>query len=169
LKIYDETVETLSRHLCAEIECLELLLETLDCEAKALRELSLDELDEVAPRKEKLVSRQAVLSRRRSEILSNQGANGPVQSLSELLNRAELSHEHPLVVQIIRLRDLAANVVEANYRNRIFAQSGNGLVSGLVQMIDSWRSPRARTYARNGHIRRNLLDSTPRGTHPCSA
>ena len=121
MKIYDETVETLSRHLCAEIECLERLLEMLDREARALRELSLDELDAIAPLKEKLVSRQAILSRRRSEILSEHRPDSSVQSLSELLTEAGLEPEHPLVVQILRLRDLAAQVVDANYRNRLFA------------------------------------------------
>jgi len=170
LKIYDEIVETLSRHLCAEIECLERLLDTLTREAVALRELSLDELDAIAPLKEKCVNRQAGLALRRREILAEpRGHNQSISTLSELVALAELDEQHPLVGQITRLRVLAQEIVDSNHRNRAFAESGNGLVSTLVKLIDSWRSPSAKTYARNGHLRRHLLDSTPRRESVCSA
>ena len=170
LKIYDETVETLARHLSGEIECLEALLVLLDREAAALRALSLEELDVIALQKEKAVSRQAMMAHRRIEILTAAGAiREPIETLSQLVKLAELEDEHPLVAQIERLRDLAGRIVDRNHRNHVFAQSGNGLVSALVQLIDAYRSPRARTYARNGHLRRHLLDSTPRRESVCSA
>lgn len=159
----------LTRHLGSEIECLEHLLEILNLESVALRRLSLEDLDALAPRKEKAVSRQSVMSRRRADLMAACSDGKDPITFTELISESKLESTALLVRQVHELRRLVADVVNINHRNRAFAQSGNSLVSGMVRIVDSFRSPKARTYARNGHMRSNLLEAVPRGLNPCSA
>lgn len=169
MKIFhDENFKALHSHLDREIDCLSQLFDLLGDEAATLRSLDLTELGRISPAKEKLVAQHQQLARQRIEMLTAMSVDGHVPTFSQLLASHDLDLEHPLVEQIFRVRKLAEDVMLANQRNFTFAQSGNGLVGNLIKIITSIRSPQAKTYARNGHIRSNLLDSIPRGGQPCS-
>lgn len=169
MNIHDEALTALTRHLASEIDCLKQLLEILDLESVALRRLSLKDLDTLAPRKEKAVSRQSIMARRRAELMAACSPSNEPLTFTALLSALELDSNSLLVEYVHELRRIVADVVNINHRNKAFAQSGNSLVSGMVKIVDTFRSPKARTYARNGHLRSNLLEAIPRGLNPCSA
>ena len=169
MKIIDETLQALSRHLVVEIECLEHMFNLLESESDALSRMSLEDLDQVAPREEKAVSRQVQLAQHRIQLLAACLEGHEKPTFAQVIEDRALEADDPFVGLVTRIRSLAHSIVQQNERNRQFAQSGHGLVSGLVRLVDVWRSPKARTYASNGHIRSSLLDSVPRGSHACSA
>ena len=164
----DEAMAALSCHLSTEIECLSALLDALEAEADALCRMSLEDLGQIATQKENAVNRHAQVARRRAALLSAGDDEGPQVTFSHLISTLDLSDDHEFVQKVQTTRRLAAEVRAMNERNRLFAQSGHGLVSGLVRLIDIWRSPKARTYAPNGHIRSSVLEMTPRGPDACS-
>ncbi|MEE2756062.1 MAG: flagellar protein FlgN [Myxococcota bacterium] len=169
MKIFhDENFKALHSHLDRELDCLSQLLSLLGDEAATLRSLDVTELERISPAKEKLVAQHQLLSRQRIALLTSMSGDGDVPTFSQLLAAHELDLDHPLVEQIFQVRQLAEEVMLANQRNFTFAQSGNGLVSNLIKIITNIRSPQTKTYARNGHLRANLLDSIPRGGQPCS-
>jgi hypothetical protein len=130
--------------------------------------MSLEDLGQIATQKEKAVDRHAQMSRRRSELLTACALDTSQITFSDLIEKLDLQEDHAFVQKVLATRRLAAEVRSLNERNRLFAQSGHGLVSGLVRLIDIWRSPKARTYAANGHIRSSVLEMMPRGPDICS-
>ena len=169
LKTYDEALKALSCHLSLEIECLEEMLDLLETESDALRRISLGDLDKIAPQKEKAVNRHAQLAHHRAQLLAACTAGQEKPTFGQLIDECGLEADDPFVQRVTKTRSLAIAIADQNNRNRTFAQSGHGLVSGLVRLVDAWRSPQAKTYASNGHIRSSLLDAVPRGSHVCSA
>ena len=169
MKIFhDENFKALHSHLEREIDCLSQLLDILTNEAATLRSLDLTTLGQISPVKERLVAQHKLLAHQRIAILTAMSADGSVPTFSQLLASHELGLDHPLVDQIFQVRQLAEEVICANQRNFTFAESGNGLVSNLIKIITNIRSPQPKTYARNGHLRANPLDSIPRGGQSCS-
>ena len=69
MRINDQTLAALSRHLDGELECLNALCELLEQESIALRAMDLDALDKIAPLKESTLNRQMILARARQHLL----------------------------------------------------------------------------------------------------
>jgi len=169
VRINQQTLQALGRHLDGEIDCLETLCELLDRETRALREMDLCALDEISPLKESLLNRQMILARARLSLLSNHSEHNAPPRFTDIIAECDLSADDPFTRKVERLRALANQIQVQNQLNREFAKSGHGLVSALVQIVDVFRSPQAQTYASNGHIRRSVMDQVPRGVQPCSA
>ena len=167
-KHHASKLRALSAHFEQEIECLERLLNLLCDEGVALRALDTASLETLLPAKEKLVARQRLLVIKRLELISAFAASPADVRLSQLFADMNLTADNPIVEKSFQLRLLAEQVSEANKRNFNFAQSGSGLVTNLIRVIVDHRSPQARTYARNGHLRRNVLDAIPHGGQLCS-
>ena len=164
MNIIEKTLTVLCRHLEDERQCLLTLTQLLDDEAVALRGMALTELEVLAHRKEALLNQQATFARERRQLLTEGLPESPSPSLAQAIAMAPNELGADLTSARERLLSLAQQITSQNIRNRTFASTGHGLVTGLFRIIGLGRSRHESTYSSNGKIRAHLLShSSGRG------
>ncbi|MCA9540507.1 MAG: flagellar protein FlgN [Myxococcales bacterium] len=135
-------------HLDAERDRLQTLCTVLDEESAALRRMALDDIIDIAQRKQGLLEAHQVLAQARSARLAAIGA----QSLDECVARCSPAQAVRLAELRTSMAELARHATERNAWNHAFAESGRALVEGALRVVRRLHAGSSATYAANGQV-----------------